>query len=132
MIVRLVTVVLVALALLPGVLPADDKLGAGTFKGTWSGGSANGDFRLTLRPDAQGKLGAEVGFSLNGEDVACKIISVKVDGANLTMVYEFDLQGNKLQSQTQGTLKGKALEGTYKTMAGDTAVDEGTWKTAAQ
>jgi hypothetical protein len=128
MIIRLVTAALLAAAL----VQAQDKLAAGTYKGTWAGASANGDFHLTLRADARGSLGADVGFTINGEEVPCKIISIKVDGANLAMTYEFDLQGNKLQSATQGTLKGKALEGTYKTMAGDTAVDEGTWKTTAQ
>ncbi len=48
------------------------------------------------------------------------------------MVYEFDLQGNKLQSAVKGTLQGKTLGGTYKTTAGDSQVDEGTWKTVSQ
>ena len=48
------------------------------------------------------------------------------------MIYEFDLQGNKLQSATHGTLQGKTLEGTYKTLAGEIAVDEGTWKAETQ
>jgi hypothetical protein len=124
--------VAIGVLLLSALVLAQDKLGAGTFKGTWSGGTANGDFHLTLRVDGQGKLGGEVGFSINGEEVPCKIVSLKIDGASLAMTYEFDLQGNKLQSATLGALKGKTLEGTYKTMAGDTQIDEGTWKTSSQ
>jgi hypothetical protein len=36
-----------------------------------------------------------------------------------------------LQSAVEGTVKGKTLEGTYKTTAGDQAVDNGTWKAVA-
>jgi hypothetical protein len=67
-----------------------------------------------------------------GEEVPGKITSLKVDGAKVEVVYDFDLQGAKLQSAIQGTLTGKTLGGTYKTSADGAAVDEGTWKTTAQ
>jgi len=121
-----------AILLMAALGNAQDKLVAGAYKGTWSGGSASGDFHLVLRADDQGKLVAEVGFTINGEEVPCKLMSLKIDGATLAMIYEFDLQGNKLQSATHGTLQGKTLEGTYKTLAGEIAVDEGTWKAETQ
>jgi hypothetical protein len=120
------------LLLAAGILSAQDKVAPGVYKGTWAGASAGGDFRLTLKPDSQGSLAADIVFTLEGAEVACKIISVKVDGPSIAIVYSFDLQGNALQSLTLGTLKGKSLAGTYKTSAGDSAVDEGTWKTTAQ
>jgi hypothetical protein len=117
---------LIALAA-TSTLSAQSTIPAGSYKGTWTGGQSAGDFHLTLR---EGK--AEVGFTLEGQEIPGKVITLKIDGASLTLVYEFDLQGNKLQSLTQGALKGKTLEGTYKTTAGDTPVDEGTWKITAQ
>jgi len=122
---RAITVLLMASAIAPA-----QTIGAGTYKGTYAGGSGGGDFRLTVRADGKG----EFGFTVGGEEVASKMISFKIDGANLTAVYEFDLQGNKLQSAITGTLKGKTLEGSYKTTAAgaDEAVDQGTWKTSIE
>jgi hypothetical protein len=121
----------IALLLMAAVLaPAQSTIGAGTYKGTYSGGSGGGDFRLKVSADGKG----EIGFTVGGEEVASKMVSFKIDGATLTAVYEFDLQGNKLQSAIQGALKGKTIEGTYKTtVAGaDDAVDQGTWKTSIE
>jgi hypothetical protein len=113
-------------------LPAQDKLGAGTYKGTYTGGAGGGDFHLTLTADGKGGFSAEVGFTIMGEEVPGKITSLKIDPAKIEMVYDFDLQGTKLQSAASGTLSGKTLGGTYKTTAEGTAVDEGTWTTTAQ
>ena len=41
-----------------------------------------------------------------------KVTSSKVDGAKVEIVYDFDVQGTKLQTSTQGTLTGKTLSGT--------------------
>jgi hypothetical protein len=53
-----------------------------------------------------------------------------VDGSKIEIVYDFDLGDVKLQSTATGELKGKVLEGSYKTksLADGSAVDEGTWK----
>ncbi len=99
---------------------------SGTYKGTWTGGMANGDISMTLRSATD----ADVSFSAQGQDVKCHVTSVKVDGSKIEIVYDFDLGDTKLQSTATGELKGKTLEGTYKTksMADGSAVDEGTWK----
>ena len=112
--------------------PAQDKIDGGTYKGTYAGGAGGGDFHLTLTADGKGGFSAEVGFTIMGEEVPGKITSLKIDGAKIEMVYDFDLQGTKLQSAASGTLSGKTLGGTYKTSAEGAAVDEGTWKTTAQ
>ena len=125
---RVFAILLLAL----GILSAQDTIGPGAYKGTWAGASSGGDFHLTLKADNKGVLSGDVGFTIDGNEVPSKIVSLKVDGSSLAMVYEFDLQGNKLQSSVQGKLKGKSLEGTYKTTAGDSPVDEGTWKATAQ
>jgi hypothetical protein len=108
---------------------AQDKIGAGTYKGNWAGASSAGDFHMTLTPDGRA---SEIGFTMDGQEVPCKVVSVKIDGGSIAVTHEFDLQGNKLQSSMRGAIKGKSLEGTYKTTAGDQPVDEGTWKTAVR
>jgi phage tail tube protein FII len=129
MLTRIVTV----MALASGFACAQDSVGAGTYKGTWAGGSGGGDFQMTLAADGKGGLTAKVLFSMGEEKVPCKTTSVKVEGASLKVVYQFDLQGNALQSAVEGKLKGKTLEGTYKTTmpGGDDAVDQGTWKVSS-
>ena len=126
MLTRIVTVMTLA----AGLACAQDSIGAGTYKGVWNGGSGGGDFQMTLTSDGKGGLTAQVVFAMGDEKVPCKTTSLKVDGASMKVVYQFDLQGNKLQSAVEGKLKGKTLEGTYKTTmpGGDEAVDQGTWK----
>jgi hypothetical protein len=107
---------------------AQDTIVQGTYKGQWAGAGGSGDIHITFRDAGDGKLTPEVGFTLGGQDVTCKVLSFKADGSKFSMVYEFDAQGNMLQSAVDGTVKGKSIEGTYKTTAGDQAVDNGTWK----
>ncbi len=110
-------------------LGAQDGLVQATYKGQWTGAGASGDIHVTFRDGGDGKLTPEVGFTLGGADVTCKLLSFKMDGpSKFTMVYEFDAQGTMLQSATEAVVKGKTIEGTYKTTAGDQAVDSGTWK----
>ena len=59
------------------------------------------------------------------------MLSFKADGAKFKLVYEFDAQGTLLQSATDAAVKGKTIEGAYKTTAGDQLVDGGTWKATA-
>jgi len=112
-------------------LAGQGAIPAGTYTGQWSGASAGGDIHVTFRAAGDGKLTPEVGFTLGGQEVRCKILSFKTDGAKFTMVYEFDAQGTMLQSATEATVRGKTIEGTYKTTAGDQAVDSGTWTAKA-
>jgi hypothetical protein len=119
---------MVLLTATAALLAAQDTVVQGTYKGQWTGGSANGDIHITFRDAGDGKLTPEVGFTLGGENVTCKVLSFKVDGAKFQVVYEFDAQGNLLQSAVEATVKGKSMEGTYKTTAGDQAVDSGTFK----
>ena len=119
---------LIAAALLfSALLAAQDTIPAGTYRGQWNGANGGGDIHITLRDGAQ----PEIGFTIGGQEVACKVLSFKADGAKFKLVYEFDLQGTLLQSATEATVKGKTIEGAYKTTAGDQAVDGGTWKATA-
>ena len=116
------------LSIATALLAAQDTIVQGTYKGQWTGSTASGDIHMTFRDAGDGKLTPEVGFTLGGTDVICKVLSFKIDGANFKVVYEFDAQGTMLQSALESTVKGKSIEGTYKTTAGDQAVDNGTFK----
>ena len=106
---------------------------AGTYKGSWTGGQADGDITMTFRSGDDGAPKIDVSFTIAGQDVKCNVTSLKVDGSKMEVVYDFDLGDVKLQSTATGQLNGKALEGTYKTksLADGSAVDEGTWKASA-
>jgi hypothetical protein len=120
-------VVLCAIAAL-----AQDKLAPAVYKGTWAGPSGGGDFVVTIKNDGKGGLTADLSFTVGGEAAVGKVTSSKVDGAKVEIVYDFDVQGTKLQVSTVGTLSGKTLSGTYKSSAEGQTVDEGTWKTTSQ
>ena len=114
--------------LLAAALAAQEPIAAGTYKGKWNGASGGGDIHITFR---DGAPAPEIGFTLGGQEVTCKVISYKVEGVKFKLVYEFDAQGTLLQSATEATVKGKTIEGAYKTTAGDQAVDSGTWTATA-
>lgn len=121
---------LLLFATLLGLAAAD---AAGTYKGSWSG-AGNGDFRLKLEHSGSGDWKADIVFTMGSDEVKTKVKSVKVDGSKVDIVYDFDLQGNALESAVTGQLTGKVMEGTYKTktVADGSPVDEGTWKVSAQ
>ena len=127
---RLFAFTFLALILIAGATAADLS---GTYKGTWTGGQADGDFTLTLRAGDDGATKADVSFTIAGQPVQCNVTSVKVDGSKIVVVYDFDLGDAKLQSTVSGTVTGKTIEGSYTTKSvGDgSPVDEGTWKATA-
>jgi hypothetical protein len=108
---------------------------AGTYKGSYSGSAgASGDIQVTLKQADDGAWKSEVVFTFSGADIKTKVTSVTVDGSKVKVVYEFDLDGNGLESTITGELKGTTLAGEYHTKAAadGSAVDEGTWKGTAQ
>lgn len=114
--------------------PAAEKDFAGTYAGDWSGGSGgSGQLRMALE-QADGKWKCEASFTLGGQEVKTTLKSVKVEEAKIEIRYEFDVQGNLLQSTLTGQLEGRTLEGKYKTItvADGGPVDEGVWKVTAK
>src|SRR5947209_1199425 len=111
-------------------LVAADKDLAGIYVGKWSGVSgAAGDFRiaLTLRDS---KLAPDVMFTMGSTEVKTKVTHIAVDGLKLEMKYEFDLNGNRLESTIHGTLSGETLQGRYTTKSVEDGqpADAGEWK----
>ena len=113
---------------------AENKLG-GRYVGDWNSESlgVGGAFRLTISQAADPKWNCEVTFTLGGEDeVRTAVKFVRVERSKLEVRYEFDLQGNRLQSTITGELLEKRLEGKYQTVrvADGAPVDQGRWKAA--
>ena len=100
----------------------------GVFHGDWAGTSTSGDIRISITGDT--KPVVEVIFTIANYEVTPRITSANVTPTSIEAIYEFDLDGNKLQSAIKGHLEGSRIEGTYKTttVAAGTQVDEGTWK----
>ena len=108
---------------------AADPITAGKYAGKWQGESgAAGDFQLTLAL-AGGQWKAEVSFTMGDQNVPCKVSALSVNGANVHVVYTFDLLGTKLESTIDGERTGAKLAGKYRTrsVADSAAVDQGTW-----
>jgi hypothetical protein len=104
----------------------------GRFEGTWaSAGSQGGDIHFNFTEQA-GEWRADVGFTYEGEEIACKVVRLVVTGPKFTVAYAFDLGGYRLVSTAEGELSGDAISGKYetKTAEGDQPIDSGTWKAA--
>ena len=120
-----------AFVLMTAALGAQDGIGAGTYKGQWHGGSGSGAIQITFRTDAKGALIPEVGVTVDGQSVDCKVRSYKIDGAKFSFVSEFDNDGDTIRASVEATAKGNTLEGTFQASNSDGVVDSGTWKATA-
>jgi hypothetical protein len=106
---------------------------AGKYTGTWSGTSADGTIKIALTHAEKGEWKADVSFTLGSEEVECKTVSVKVDGAKVELVYDFILSGAQLRSSVTGQIEDPKIEGKYTTTAPDgSSIDEGTWKASRE
>ena len=125
---RSLTFVLSVLA----VLGAGENAIKGHYAGAWSGTSgASGAFELSVAIAAD-KPKCEISFTYAGEKVKTTVTLCKTSASNIEAQYDFDVDGNRLQSTIRGELKDNALTGKYQTkaLADGSAVDEGDWKAA--
>ncbi len=104
----------------------------GAYKGTWSGDNGNGDITMTFSGGDNSSSKAAISFTYNGETIPCHVTSVKVDGSQVQMVYDFEIDGRQMQTTMTGQLKSKAMDGSYKTksLPDGSEIDTGTWKAA--
>ena len=112
-------------------LLAGDAGLAGRYAGDWKSNSAGGGgtFSMKLESASDGWKCA-VSFTVGGGDVKTTIRSCKIYQSKLEAVYDFELQGNALESKITGQWNGKTFEGRYEVTAGSDAVDDGTWTAA--
>ena len=104
---------------------------AGRYAGDWksTGARGGGTFSIKLESASDGWKCA-VSFTVGGADVKTTIRSCKIDHSKLEAVYDFELQGNALETKITGQWNGKTFEGRYEATAGSDAVDDGTWTAA--
>ena len=117
--------VLFALLMFACLVPAADK-----FSGKWA--SSQNDAEGTI--DIQLAEPASVTFTLRGQEVKTKVLTLKKEASVIEVRYEFDLGGAKLISTLTGKLAADKFEGKYQTTAaeGDGVVDNGTFTATAK
>ena len=117
---------LLALTLLLAQAPA-----TGQFAGSWSSAnsSQSGDITIGLREEG-GKWIGEAMFTLDGQQVPCKVTRIELTGNQLILAYQFELGGYTLISTLSGETSDGNWSGKYETKSveGSQPVDAGTWK----
>jgi len=100
----------------------------GAYTGTWNSAANGGSGKLMMT--FEGEALGSASFSIQGQEVKTKPISIKKDGGNVEFVFEYTLEGNVLRSRMQGTTSPLGIKGKYKSTTADetTPVDEGTWE----
>ena len=100
---------------------------AGQFSGKWkSSADEGGDLRIKLQQDTAGVWSAEVTFTVEEKPVVTTMKSVQVDGAKITLMFEWPMDGNTGKCKVIGELTGNTLKGTYESSAGNDT-SRGTW-----
>lgn len=84
----------------------------GRYAGDWksNGAGGGGTFSMKLESASDGWK-CEVSFTFGGADVKTTIRSCKVDQSKLKCVYDFELQGNALESKMTGQWNGNPASG---------------------
>lgn len=100
---------------------------AGQYKGTWKSADAtSGDLRLEFKAKDDATWTADASFTYEGTTFPTRMKMVRVEGAKIELLFEWDVDGSPAQSRVNGELDGATLQGSYVTSgaAGDT---RGTW-----
>jgi len=106
---------------------ANDTLVAGTYSGDWSNSDGiTGTVRLTLTKPDNSPWQASVTFNYNGNDVATTLESIKVNGPQIWLTYDYDMQGHAGTVVMTGKLAGNILQGSFEIAKGDAS--PGTWQ----
>ena len=69
---------------------------------------------------------AEASFTFEDASIATKVKSIKVEGAKLEIIFEWEIQGTPGESKLTGELAGDKLQGTYASKTASSN-SNGTW-----
>ncbi len=100
---------------------------AGTWSGTWTGGSA-GKFEMTIKKEADGKLSATLTATPDqGDGYTVNFKFVEANGNKLTM--KFDDPSGEVEGTLQAVVEGSTVKGDYsiRAKANGEEVDKGTF-----
>ncbi len=100
---------------------------AGHYLGKWKGaGEATGDLIIKLKKEGDAPWAVESSFTFEGSDIPTKPKSVEVNGTNVKMIFDWEIQGSAGQSTLVGELAGDTLTGTFET-SGTAGESKGSW-----
>lgn len=106
-----------------------------TYVGDWSAsdGDASGSLKIVvLEPGPQARC--EASFTVgDGSAVKPTVKACKVDADRIEADLQYELDGNKLHSKLQGTVKDGVVKGKYQSFsADDQQSSSGIWKATLQ
>ncbi|MBI5689853.1 MAG: hypothetical protein HZC55_07110 [Verrucomicrobia bacterium] len=105
-------------------------IAAGEYAGTWKAtNESGGALRLKLKNESSTGWSGEASFTFDGANIPAKVTSIKVDGAKLELVFEWEIQGTPGKSRLSGEWKEGRLKGKYDSTPAE-AAGEGTWELA--
>jgi hypothetical protein len=106
--------------------PAAPLLQAGSYAGSWKSTSdSSGRLQIKLKRDG-GEWLAQASFTYEDTEIATKMKSVKIEGAKIELVFEWEIQGTSGQSKIVGEAAGDKLQGTYESTT-PSETSNGTW-----
>lgn len=98
---------------------------AGEFVGTWQSDSESGKLRLVFK-QTDDIWTAESSFTFQDAEIPAKASELKIDGAKVEFVLDWEVQGSPGRSRLIGEWSGSKIEGIYDSKSGD-SVTTGTW-----
>lgn len=98
---------------------------AGEFVGTWQNDAESGKLRLVFK-QVDDLWTAESSFTFEDAEIPAKASGLKIDGAKVEFVLDWEVQGAPGHSRLIGEWSGSKIEGIYDSKSGDT-VTTGTW-----
>jgi len=98
---------------------------AGEYAGTWQSDTDSGKFRLTLKQEG-GVWTAESSFTFHDAEIPTKASALKIDGAKVELVLDWEMEGATSQSRLIGEWSGNKIDGIYDSKSAD-SVTTGTW-----
>jgi hypothetical protein len=101
---------------------------AGEFVGTWQNDVESGKLRLVFK-QVDDLWTAESTFTYQDAEIPAKASELKIDGAKVELVLDWEIQGAPGHSRLIGEWSGSKIEGIYDSKSGDTTTT-GTWSVA--
>lgn len=105
--------------------PGSPRSIAGEFAGTWQSDAESGKLRLTFK-QVDDVWTAESSFTFQDAEIPAKASGLKIDGAKVELVLDWEVQGAPGRSRLIGEWSGSKIEGIYDSKSGD-SVTTGTW-----
>jgi hypothetical protein len=108
----------------------------GRYAGTWTSdaGVNSGKLSMTISPMTGEKWPTDLVFTFQDQPIKPVKVTTTIADDHMLIVADEEIDGYKLKSTFNGTLKGNVIEGKYKTTVAEegSQVDSGAWKLTQQ